>query len=165
LRRRKAFESLRTRPRPKTVLVLCHGNICRSPVAAALLTRELATLDIKVQSGGFIGFNRPAPAEAIAAAEHHAVNLSDHRSRPLTAELVRGADLIIVMDVSQRRRLFERFGRDPRHVFLLGDFDPAPVETRTIRDPVEQSLEVFDEVYARIARCVRELVALFRRLS
>src|SRR2546422_797960 len=93
-RRRKALESLRGRPRPTTLLALCHGNICRSPLAAALLARELAALRVEVQSAGLLGFNRPAPAEAIAAAE---------------------------------------------------------------RDPVNESREVFDEVYERIARCVREL--------
>jgi len=158
LRRRRAVETLRGRPRPRTLLVVCHGNICRSPMAAALLDRELAAFGIEVQSGGFIGFNRPAPAEAMAAAEHHHVDLTNHRSRLLTAELVRTADLIVVMEPTQRRQLCERFGRRPTDVILLGDFDPAPVEMRTIRDPVEESREVFDQVYERIARCVRELV-------
>src|SRR6267378_4793850 len=67
LRRRKALEALRARPRPKTLLAVCHGNICRSPIAAALLGRELEPLGIEVESAGFIGFNRPPPAEAVAA--------------------------------------------------------------------------------------------------
>ena len=157
LRRRKALEALRARTRPKTMLVLCHGNICRSPIAAALLARELAPLDIGVRSAGFVGFNRPAPAEAVAAAECHGVDLSDHRSRLVTADLVRTADLIVVMDSTQRRLVCERFGRRPTDMMVLGDFDPVPVETRTIRDPVNQSREVFDRVYERIARCTREL--------
>ncbi len=150
LRRRKAVEALRGRPRPKTLLAMCHGNICRSPLAAALLGRELATLGIEVKSAGFIGFNRPAPDEAVAAAQ-------DHRSSIATADLVRGADLIVVMDADQRRLVCERFGRRTRDVMVLGDFDPAPVETRTIRDPVTESRDVFDQVYERIARCAREL--------
>jgi protein-tyrosine phosphatase len=157
LRRRQVLEALRARPRPKTILVVCHGNICRSPVAEALLARELAAFDIEVQSGGFIGFNRPPPAEALAAAERHGVDLSNHRSRLVTADLARAADLIVVMDPTQRRLVCERFGRWPTEVLVLGDLDPAPVETRTIRDPVNESQEVFDQVYERIARCVHEL--------
>jgi protein-tyrosine phosphatase len=160
LRRRKALEALRRRPRPKTLLAVCHGNICRSPVAGALLGRELAALGIAVQSAGFIGFNRPPPPEAMAAAQRHNVNLSDHRSRLVTADLVRAADLIVVMDTAQQRLLYERFGRSLRDVVVLGDFDPGPVETRTIRDPVDQSGEVFEQVYERIARCVRELAGV-----
>jgi len=162
LQRRKLLEALRTRGRPKTVLVVCHGNICRSPVAAALLARELASLDVEVQSAGFIGFDRPPPAEAVAAAQRHSVNLADHRSRLVTADLVRSANLIVVMDPTQRRQVCERFGRRPSDVILLGDLDPDSVETRTIRDPVEQNREVFDTVYERIARCVRELASVLR---
>jgi len=160
LRRRKALDILRARRRPKTILVVCHGNICRSPMAAELLGRDLAPFGIAVQSAGFIGFNRPAPAEALAAAERHSVDLSAHRSRLVTAELVRAADLIVVMDPSQRSHICERFGRLPKDVVVLGDFDPTPVDTRTIRDPVDQKREVFDAVYERIARCARELVTV-----
>ena len=162
LRRKKAIEALRARRRPAKVLAVCHGNICRSPVAAALLARELEALGVEVQSAGFIGFNRPAPAEAVAAAERHAVNLADHRSRLLTNDLARGADLIVVMDASQRRLVCERFGRFPRDIVLLGDLDPAPVEARTVRDPIDQSRDVFDKTYDRIARCVRELANALR---
>ncbi len=152
-RRRKALENLRERTRPVTVLVVCHGNICRSPFAAAMLRRDLAALAIDVQSAGFIGFNRPAPAEAMAAAVRHTVDLTAHRSRLLTTSVVRAADLIVVMEQAQRRLLCERFGRSPRDIVVLGDFDPEPVESRTIRDPVNEGLEVFVEVYERIARC------------
>lgn len=157
LRRRKAFAAVRRRPSPTTVLVVCHGNICRSPVAAALLARELETRRIDVQSAGLVGFNRPPPAEAVAAAEHYGLNLSNHRSRLVTPDLVRAADVIVVMEPIQGRLLFERFGRPTRDVLMLGDFDPARVEARTIRDPVNQSRQVFDQVYERIARCVRTL--------
>lgn len=165
LRRRKALDALRARARPARVLAVCHGNICRSPIAAALLARELEPLGIDVQSAGFVGFNRPAPAEAVAAAQRYTVNLAEHRSRLLTAELVRSADLIVVMDPSQRRLLYERYGRLPTDVFILGDFDPGPVQTRTIRDPVEQGRDVFEQVYERIGRCVRELGANLRTAS
>lgn len=157
LRRRKAIETLRARRRPAKVLTVCHGNICRSPVAAALLARELAALGVEVQSAGFIGFNRPAPAEAVAAAERHAVQLANHRSRLLTTDLARGADLIVVMDEGQRRLVCERYGRWPGDVIVLGDFDPVPVESRAIHDPLNENRAVFDQVYERIARCVRAL--------
>ena len=55
-------------------------------------------------------------------------------------------DLIVVMDPGQRRLICERFGRLPRDVVVLGDFDPTAVDTRTIRDPVDQKREVFDAI-------------------
>ena len=165
MRRRKALDALRARRRPKTVLVLCHGNICRSPIAAALLRRQLVPLGIEVQSAGFIGFNRPSPSAAVTAARHYGVDLSDHHSRLLTADLAHTADLIVVMDMMQRRLVCERFGRRPGDVVALGDLDPTPVETRTISDPVDKSQAVFDRVYERINRCVGELVTVLGCLA
>ncbi len=165
LRRRKALQALRARPRPTTVLVVCHGNICRSPVAAALLGRELAPLGIEVQSAGLIGFNRPPPAEAVAAAQRYGVDLSSHRSRLVTAGLVGAAGVIVVMDPMQRRVVCERFGRWPSDVVVLGDLDPAPVDGRAIPDPINQTSDVFHQCYARIERCVRELAGPLRGVA
>lgn len=165
LRRRKAVDALRARPRPTNVLVVCHGNICRSPVAGALLARELAPLGIDVQSAGFIGFNRPAPPEAIAAAQHYGIDLVPHRSRVVTAAMIRATDLIVVMDPAQQRLLRERYGRSSAAVLVLGDLDPDALETRTIRDPVDQQQDVFEQVYERIARCVLALVAILNARS
>ncbi len=154
-RRRAAHTAVsRGRP-PRAVLVLCYGNICRSPFAAALLARQLAPAGVRVESAGLMGPDRPAPREAVRAAAAHSVDLSRHRSRLVTAALVRGADLVVVMDEAQRRAVCERFGRRPADVVLLGDFDPEPIPARAIRDPVDQPLRVFAEVYARIARCAR----------
>lgn len=158
-RRRKACEALRARARPRTLLVICHGNICRSPVAAGLLRRELAGDGISVESAGLIGFNRPSPPEALAAALRHGLELADHRSKLLTAQLARTVDLLVVMEVSQQRYIAERFGRTV-DILILGDLDPLPVDTRTIRDPVTDGPEVFEQVYERIARCTRELASI-----
>jgi len=162
LRRRAAREELRARA-PRGILVLCHGNICRSPLAAALLSRALGPAGIRVGSAGFIGPDRSSPPAAVAAAARRGVDLSGHRSRLLTADLVRGVDLIVVMDAAQRREVCDRFGRSPRDVIVLGDLDPAPIETRAIRDPVEQGPEVFEQSYARIDRCTQELARALLR--
>ncbi len=121
-RRRAALAALASAERvPISVLVICNGNIFRSPFAAAVLRRalELRGLGrVRVDSAGFAGPGRATPAGAVAA---------------------------------------ERFGRSPRGVLLLGDFDPLPVASRGIEDPVEQGPEVCARVYARIERCVEEL--------
>jgi protein-tyrosine phosphatase len=159
MRQRSARAAVRGRGPARTVLVLCHGNICRSPFAARLLERELAPAGIRVLQAGFIGAGRPAPAEAVVAARGRDLDLSDHRSRPLTSDLVDGADLVVVMDAEQRRAVCDTFGARPDRVVLLGDFDPDPIDARAIYDPVDQAVEVFDAVYTRIERCVTELAA------
>lgn len=156
LRRRAALRRL-GRARPAALLVACHGNICRSPFAAGLLRRELREHGTRVESAGFVGPDRPPPAEALAAAARRGVDLSSHRSCLLVAPLVRPADRIVVMEPAQRRAVCDRFGRQARDVVVLGDLDPEPIETRGIRDPVNGPAEAFEECYARIERCVREL--------
>jgi protein-tyrosine-phosphatase len=64
------------------------------------------------------------------------------------------------MDPAQGRAIRDRFGLPPRDILVLGDLDPAPLATRTIHDPVDQSLEVFEQSYARIERCVAELAGV-----
>src|SRR5207253_4061691 len=89
------------------------------------------------------------------------VDLSAHRSQLLTAPLVQWAELILVMDAVQRQTVCDRFGRTARDVLILGDLDPERITSRGIEDPVEQSEEVCRRVYARIERCVAELVKVW----
>jgi protein-tyrosine phosphatase len=159
LRRRAARRRIVAR-RPRSVLVACHGNICRSPFAAALLARGPGDAGLRVVSAGFVGPGRAPPVEAVGAAARRGVDLSRHRSRLLEASLVRGAELIVVMAPDQGRAVCDRFGRHPGDVVVLGDLDPGPVETRAIRDPVAGTADVFDACYARIERCVGALQQL-----
>jgi protein-tyrosine phosphatase len=154
LRRRAARAELTRRIAPSSLLVICHGNICRSPFAAAVLRARLAGTGVCVESAGFFGPGRRSPGTAIEAARQWHQDLRAHRSQLLTIDLVRAMDLLIVMDATQRRDVCDRFGRHPRDVFLLGDFDPQPIDTRAIRDPIEQPLAVYEQVYARIEQCI-----------
>jgi protein-tyrosine phosphatase len=157
--------SLSVRRPPASILVICSGNLFRSPFAAAVLRRELARqggVTVRVESAGFTVHGRASPPQAVAAAARRGIDLREHRSQLAVAPLVRAADLIVVMEEGQRRSVCERFGRATRDVLLLGDFDPAPVMSRAIEDPVEQGLEVCDRAYARIERCVGDLARALR---
>lgn len=161
-RRAAATRSLKAAP-VRSVLVVCHGNICRSPYAAAVLRRELGELPIAVASGGFFGPGRPPPAEAIAAARARGIDLVAHRSALVSTEDVAHADVVVVMDRHQRGALIRSFGARPSRTILLGDLDPQPIRRRAVRDPVDQPVEVFDSVYDRIDRCVRGLASPVRQ--
>jgi protein-tyrosine-phosphatase len=160
-RRRAALAALvRASRLPKAILFVCHGNIFRSPFAAAVLRRALergGVNGVRVESAGLIGAGRPVPRDAIATAARRGIDLSRHTSQLVLADVVRAAELVVVMDELQRRMVCERFGRWPRDVLLLGDFDPTAAASRAIEDPVEQGPEVCERVYARIERCVAQL--------
>ena len=164
-RRRAALVALAAHAPLRSVLVVCNGNIFRSPFAAAVLRRALGQSGTAVDSAGFIGPGRPSPADALAAAARRGIDLRGHRSQLLMPDLVRAAEVILVMDAAQRRAICERFGAPARNVLLLGDFDPAPIESRAIEDPWEQGPYVCDAVYGRIEDCVGEVVRALRAVA
>jgi protein-tyrosine-phosphatase len=83
------------------VLFVCTGNICRSPMAAAIardLLDAAGRTDVEVSSAGTYAIvGHGATDDAITTAEHHGLDLLDHRARQLTPELVAGADLVVGM--------------------------------------------------------------------
>lgn len=143
--------------RPKRILVLCHGNICRSPFAEAALRSRLDAAQAGVTSAGFILPGRPPPPLALEVAAECGYDLSRHRSRVVTHADVAAADLLLVMTQEQRRDVLSRFGARRDAVLLLGDFDPSAIGLRMIRDPIERPKPVFDDVFARIERCCASL--------
>lgn len=138
------------------LLVVCYGNVCRSPFAAAVLQRALARTGIVVDSAGFVGPGRPVPLFAHVTALELGLSLTGHRSQVLTETMVRDARHIVVMDAAQRAQLTRRDSACPVPQ-LLGDLDPLPIAKRAVRDPWGQSLPVFAEVFARIERCAMVL--------
>jgi protein-tyrosine-phosphatase len=160
LRRRIARWRLSRMGLPRSVVFVCTGNICRSPYAAhafvAVLPQELREFMI-VGSAGFVGPDRRTPENGLFAASAHGVDLRAHRSHVLNPDLVQGVDLLVVMETEHRDRLLRSFAAPPNRIIVLGDLDPEPIDTRTVRDPIFQEVEVFTDTYARIDRCLAEL--------
>jgi protein-tyrosine phosphatase len=159
-RRRRALETLEQGPRPSVVLFVCHGNLYRSPYAEHAFRAALPEEHrdgIHALSAGFAGPGRPTPEPAVEFAASRGVDLTAHRSSPLTAATVAAASLIVVMEPLQRRAILERFGRPRAPIVVLGDLDPEPILTRDVRDPWGQPLEVLHDSYLRIERCARVL--------
>ena len=83
--------------RPDRVLVLCSHNQCRSPLAGALLRREIALhgLPVEVLTAGFRDSGRPATTPTIEVAEDFGIDLRAHASRTVDRDLLIGADLVL----------------------------------------------------------------------
>ena len=166
-RRRDAARRLSALPTPRTVMFVCHGNICRSPFAGAAFSRAIAAsrgpggaVPIVVSTAGFIGPGRGSPPEALAAASRFGIDLAPHRSRLVTAPDIRQADLVVVMSVDQARGINARVGAERKPVLVLGDLDPLAIDERTILDPWGKGAAAFEQSYARVERCVAELARL-----
>lgn len=145
---------------PASLLFLCVGNLYRSPFAAGLLRArlpaELRDL-IAIDSAGLVHLDRPSPQGAIELAAERGVELRGHRGAVLSPQQALRVELIVVMEVRQRRLLRDRFGRPPAGVLVLGDLDPVGSWRRDIVDPQDRTREVLEGSYSRIERCVVEL--------
>jgi len=146
--------------RPQRILVVCHGNICRSPYLQAVLQRALP--DLAVMSAGFFGSDRPVPAIAVALGAKRGLDLSRYRSRPLTQSTVGNADLVIVMDSYQAQQVARTFATSRKRIVIAGDLDPQFEATRSITDPWSQSSDVFESSFDRLDRCAATLVGILQ---
>jgi protein-tyrosine phosphatase len=84
--------------------VVCHGNICRSPLAAAVLQEHLPTHAILSRGLGPVE-NKPAAKKIREFASTHGYDLKQHRSKVATQEEIQNAYLILYMDNSNRKKL------------------------------------------------------------
>ena len=165
-RHRAAFARQSATGHPNHVLILCYGNICRSPYAEARLRRmveERGWRGIVVESAGFIGPGRTANDSAQRAAQARGIDLAGHRSRTVNHALAASASLLIVMSRAQARDAVREAGVPASRLELLGDLDPEEVLQRDIPDPYGESAEVFERVFDRIDRCLSDLVQAWGR--
>jgi protein-tyrosine phosphatase len=142
----------------RRVLVICHGNICRSPFAGALLSHR--TSAIGVRSAG-IDAREGAPAEAgaIRAARAFGIDLDLHTAHRVEADDIEWADLILGMEGHQAAWIEQRWPARWSRTRLLGEYLPMP--PYAIEDPWGQSDEIFEATFARIDAAVGRLSQLF----
>ena len=158
-----ARRRLSTAQLPRRILVVCHGNICRSPYLQAVLQRSLP--DVVVTSAGFVGSDRPVPQFSVSLSAERGLDLSRYRSRPVTQSGVSDADLVIVMDAQQATRVATTFRVNRERILIAGDLDPTFETSRAIRDPWNEPIEVFRASFDRLDRCAATLVSAVRRTS
>ncbi len=113
------------------VLVICHGNIYRSPFVAELLRASRAGIS-QIRSAGFhTKVGRESPARHQAMSLEFGVSLEHHRSSLVSVADLQWADIIVLMDRYNWVRL-ARLGADPRKLVWIGALTDGPVE---IPDP------------------------------
>lgn len=128
------------------VLLVCTGNICRSPLAASLLERALRErgLEVTVASAGTGAWDgAPASEGAYLVGLERGLDLSGHRARLLTRELVEKADLILTMARHHRARVDELGGEG--RVFVLGEYAGRGGDDAEVSDPFGGDLDVYRE--------------------
>ncbi|QEA39730.1 low molecular weight phosphotyrosine protein phosphatase [Pistricoccus aurantiacus] len=134
------------------ILVVCIGNVCRSPVAEAMLRHRLP--DLHIESAGLAALvGEGVDVTARELAEEAGYDVGSHKARQLSAKMVREADIVLVMSEGQRR--------------AVGDIDPASTgktmligrwleeKTKDIPDPYKKSREAFQHVHDLLEKATK----------
>jgi low molecular weight protein-tyrosine phosphatase len=154
-RRRRGEPDLPAGP-IRQVLVVCLGNICRSPFAAGLLASRHP--ELAVRSGGLLaGGGRRADVAARRSAARFGVDLGSHASHSVVAQDVDWADLVLAMEGHHWAELARCWPHERPKLRVLGDFLSEP--PYTIHDPWGLGQEVFDLTFQRIEAAVRRISA------
>lgn len=141
------------------LLFLCQGNICRSPYAEHRARQWLAQrgLNVKVSSAGMLPRNhRPAPPQALEAAQARGVDLGKHVSQHAHPTVLEQATWVVVFDHTNYRALCARSPQLAHRVVYLGPYHPAP--QAEIADPDGHPVEVFTRTYDTIDTCLNRLI-------
>lgn len=141
----------------ESVLVVCVGNICRSPVAAQLIATGLSMegVSITVSSAG-IGAMVGQEIDPVAAeiARANGLSLQPHTARQFTPEMGRRSNLLLVMEPGHRKHIVQKSPQLSGRIMLFDHWTGA----RGISDPYKQSHEFHDMVFARLSEAAQAWV-------
>lgn len=153
---------------PKSILYVCKGNICRSPFAERLMKKlvEKRSNDLlTIRSAGIDAtVMNPPLKEAIDSAKIFGISMDDHRSRRLTQELIKGSDMIVVMEVEHLKQLEEAYPGSKGRCFLLSMFShdkrrgASYYSKYNIADPYGENIDQFILCYEKIEMCINNLL-------
>lgn len=129
------------------VLLVCHGNTCRSPMGEALLRKLAAGKvgSIHASSAGLRTHDgRPPAGNAAAVMKERNIDISQHRTRQISKNMVDSADLILTMDSFQRNFLVRNCPDAADKIHLLRK------DGRDIADPVGREIDVYRDTATEI---------------
>jgi RpiB/LacA/LacB family sugar-phosphate isomerase len=148
----------------KTILFICTGNVCRSPMAEGIFRRAVQGRgDYRVMSAGLgAADGQPPSSHALEAVKELGIDISGQRSRMLKPELVDEADYIFGMTHSHVETIMLLFPHAAEKTFLLREFDDTlDIYEKDISDPIGGSYDVYlhcrDQIEQGIASVLRFL--------
>jgi len=143
----------------KSILFVCLGNICRSPLAHGVAEKiaEEKNLALVIDSAGTSDWHEgEAPCDnSIRVAKQYQVDISQQHSRPITKEDIISFEYVVAMDRKNREDMVA-FGF--KNVYLLGDF--SDYQGADVPDPYFfNGFEGFEKVYTMVSACVEDFIA------
>ncbi|RLA61463.1 MAG: low molecular weight phosphotyrosine protein phosphatase [Epsilonproteobacteria bacterium] len=142
----------------KSILFVCLGNICRSPLAHGIAQNivQERNLSLFIDSAGTSNWHEgEAPCDnSIKVAKQYQVDISKQHSRQITKQDIQSFDYVVAMD-KQNKDDMEAFGFE--QVYLLGDF--SDYNGADVPDPwFFKGFEGFEKVYTMVSLCVEDFI-------
>lgn len=145
----------------KSILIVCVGNICRSPVAERFLAEAMPTIVV-----GSAGLNpqvgHPVDADTFSAASEHGINLSGHTARRLSSQLGAAHDLLLVMERSHRNEIAVRMPQLTGRTMLFGQWIDGGID---IPDPYLKARSIHAQTVTLIKRASIAWAARLKRVN
>ncbi|AIY43418.1 Low molecular weight protein-tyrosine-phosphatase Wzb [Collimonas arenae] len=139
------------------ILVVCIGNICRSPMAEALLRRDFPQKTIRSAGiGALVG--HAADPSAVRIMQQQGIDIQAHRAQSLAGWMISQANLILTMERDQKRHIEMLYASAKGKVLLLGETGKYEIP-----DPYKEDFASFQRTYQLIAQGVGELSRKIQR--
>jgi protein-tyrosine-phosphatase len=154
---------------PATIVAVCTANICRSPMAAALLQHALAAQpepwrSIRVISAGVAARSGETVSEnSVIALKKVGIDISHHRSQPLTQRMLDESLAILCMTESHRAMIQVQAEPVPKNLFLFREFMADGID-REIGDPYGGPYSVYEAVRDELVESIPSLVERIKTL-
>jgi protein-tyrosine phosphatase len=134
-----------------SILIVCAGNICRSPVGERLMMKYLPAK--KITSAGINALvGQPADATTLVVAKKNGLSLEGHVAKQIDRNLCLSNDLILVMEKKQMDSIYKISAETRGKIMLFGHWN----EKIEISDPYNKSLEAHEYVYKVLNICAQK---------